>query len=175
MRKRIFIMLGLFLIMAGCSSSNYDMQVETGMKSLKDGNYSDATMWFEKAEKEKSTNEAKTYMNIAKWMDNGATALKAGKYQEAMENANQVIQTKKDATLEKAVKANAEEMLQQAKDIEQKEKTKAEKQKKIDEEGIDKAIKAVDSVDEVREKQKKVGEALDKAEEAKEKIEAKKN
>ncbi|MGQ0418277.1 hypothetical protein ACT4UL_28110, partial [Bacillus sp. HC-TM] len=36
-------------------------------------------------------------------------------------------------------------------------------------------IKAVDSIDEVKEKEKKVSEALDKAEEAQAKIEAKKN
>ena len=49
------------------------------------------------------------------------------------------------------------------------------KRRKVEEEGIDKIIKAVDSIDEVKEKEKKVSEALDKAEEAQAKIEAKKN
>lgn len=35
--------------MAGCS--NYDTYIETGMQSLKDEKYSDATMWFEKQKK----------------------------------------------------------------------------------------------------------------------------
>ncbi|MFJ8526950.1 hypothetical protein [Bacillus sp. NPDC094106] len=174
MRKISFAMLCLLFVMAGCSS-NYDIQMETGMQALKDGKYSDAIMWFEKAEKEKSTEEAKSYKEVAKLMDHGASALKDGKYLEVKDDANQVLQKKKDASLEKAVKSNAEEMLQKAKDIEEKEKTRVEKQKKVDEEGIDKVIKAVDSVDEAREKQKKVGESLDKAETEKEKIEAKKN
>lgn len=162
-------------MLAGCSASNYDAHVEAGMKALKDEKYSDAIMWFEKADQEKSTDETKTYMKVAKWMEHGATALKAGDYKQAMEDSNQVINTKKDTTLEKAVKSNAEDMLQKAKDIEQKEITREEKRKKIEEQGIDKAIKAVDSVDEVSEKQKEIGESLDKAEKVKEKIEAKKN
>ncbi|MGG2015472.1 hypothetical protein [Bacillus sp. S10(2024)] len=162
-------------MLAGCSTSNYDAHVEAGMKALKDAKYSDAIMWFEKADQEKSTDKTKTYMKVANWMEYGAKALKDGDYKQALEDSNQVIDIKKDATLEKAVKSNAEDMLQKAKDIEKKEITREEKRKKIEEEGIDKAIKAVDSIDEIREKQKDIGESLDKAEKVKEKIEAKKN
>ncbi len=49
MKKISFVMLFLLVVMAGCS--NYDTYIETGMQSLKDEKYSDATMWFEKAEK----------------------------------------------------------------------------------------------------------------------------
>lgn len=108
-------------------------------------------------------------------MEHGATALKDGDYKQVMEDSNQVINIKKDASLEKVVKPNAEDLLQKAKDIENKEITREEKRKKIEEQGIDKAIKAVDSVDDIREKQKEIGESLDKAEKVKEKIEAKKN
>lgn len=174
MRKISFVMLFLLVVMTGCSS-NYDTYIETGMQALEGEKYSDAVMWFEKAEEEKFTEETKSYKDVAKLMDHGATALKDGKYLEAKEDANEVLQMKKVASLEKAVKSNAENMLQNAKDIEEKEKERVAKQRKVDEEGIDKVIKAVDSIDEAREKQKKVGEALDKAESAKEKIEAKKN
>ena len=44
------------------------------------------------------------------------------------------------------------------------------KRKKVEEAGIDKLIKAVDSIDDVKEKEKKVSEALDKAEEAQAKL-----
>lgn len=60
-------------------------------------------MWFEKAEKEKSGNEAKSYKEVAERMDHGATALKDGKYLEAKDIANEVLQKKKDDELEKAV------------------------------------------------------------------------
>ncbi|MCM3736708.1 hypothetical protein M3215_12985 [Bacillus cytotoxicus] len=162
-------------MLAGCSISNYDAHVEAGMQALKDEKYSDAMMWFEKADQEKSTDETKSFMKVAKQMEHGATALKDGDYKQAMEDSNQVINMKKDATLEKAVKSHAEDMLQKAKDVEKKEITREEKRKKMEEQGIDKAIKAVDSVGEIREKQKEIGESLDKAEKAKEKIEAKKN
>ncbi|SFI03349.1 MULTISPECIES: DUF4398 domain-containing protein [unclassified Bacillus (in: firmicutes)] len=175
MKKRILTIGCLFIMLAGCGTSNYGAHVEAGMKALKDEKYSDAIMWFEKADQEKSTDETKTFMKVAKWMEHGATALKDGDYKQAMEDSNQVINIKKDTTLEKAVKSNAEDMLQKAKDIENKEITREEKRKKIEEKGIDKAIKAVDSVDEIREKQKEIGESLDKAEKVKEKIEAKKN
>ena len=65
-------------------------------------------------------------------------------------------------------------MLQKAKDVEEKVNERVAKRRKVEEEGIDKLIKAVDSIDDVKEK-KKVSEALDKAEEAQAKIEAKKN
>ena len=175
LRKFIFTIGCLFIMLAGCSTSNYDAHVDAGMKALKDEKYSDAIMWFEKANQEKSTDETKNYMKVAKWMESGASALKDGDYKQTIEKANQVIDMKKDASLEKAVESNAEEMLQKAKDIEKKEEARDEKRKKIEEDGIDKAIKVVDSVDKVREKQKEIGESLDKAEKAKEKIEAKKN
>ncbi|MBJ8057665.1 DUF4398 domain-containing protein [Bacillus cereus] len=173
MKKLSFVMLFLLVVMAGCS--NYDTYIETGMQSLKDEKYSDATMWFEKAEKEKSGNEAKSYKEVAERMDYGATALKDGKYLEAKDIANEVLQKKKDDALEKAVTSNAENLLQKAKDVEKKVNERVAKRRKVEEEGIDKLIKAVDSIDDVKEKEKKVSETLDKAEEAQAKIEAKKN
>lgn len=109
MKKLSFVMLFLLVMMAGCS--NYDTYIETGMQSLKDEKYSDAAMWFEKAEKEKSGNEAKSYKEMAEKMDHGATALKDGRYLEAKDIANEVLQMKKDDALEKAVTSNAENML----------------------------------------------------------------
>lgn len=173
MKKISFVMLFLLVVMTGCS--NYDTYIETGMQSLKNKKYSDATMWFEKAEKEKSGNEAKSYKEVAEIMDHGATALRDGKYLEAKDIANEVLQKKKDDALEKAVTSNAEDMLQKAKDVEKKVNERVAKRKKVEEAGIDKLIKAVDSIDDVKEKEKKVSEALDKAEEAQTKIEEKKN
>ena len=60
--KLSFVMLFLLVVMAGCS--NYDTYIETGMQSLKDEKYSDATMWFEKAEKE---NREMKRNHIKKW------------------------------------------------------------------------------------------------------------
>lgn len=88
-------------------------------------------------------------------MDNGATALKDGKYLEAKDIANEVLQMKKDDALETAVTSNAENMLQKAKDVEEKVNEREAKRRKVEEEGIDKLIKAVDSIDDVKEKEKK--------------------
>lgn len=54
--------------------------------------------------------------------------------------------------------------------MEEKVNERVAKRRKVEEEGIDKLIKAVDSIDEVKEKEKKVSEALDKAEEAQAKL-----
>ena len=62
MKKLSFVMLFLLVVMAGCS--NYDTYIETGMQSLKDEKYSDATMWFEKAEKR---NREMKRNHIKKW------------------------------------------------------------------------------------------------------------
>ena len=48
-----------------------------------------------KSRKEKSGNEAKSYKEVAEKMDHGATALKDGKYLEAKDIANEVLQKKK--------------------------------------------------------------------------------
>ena len=74
MKKLSFVMLFLLVVMAGCS--NYDTYIETGMQSLKDEKYSDATMWFEKAEKEKSGNEAKSYKEMAEKMASRSNGIK---------------------------------------------------------------------------------------------------
>ncbi|AIM11020.1 putative lipoprotein [Bacillus anthracis] len=63
---------------------------------------------LKKTEKEKSGNEAKSYKEMAEKMDHGATALKDGKYLEAKDIANEVLQMKKDDALETAVTSNAE-------------------------------------------------------------------
>ncbi len=159
--------------MAGCS--NYDTYIETGMQSLKDEKYSDATMCLKK---QKKRNREMKRNHIKKWPRKWITeptALKDGKYLEAKDIANEVLQMKKDDALETAVTSNAENMLQKAKDVEKKVNERVAKRRKVEEEGIDKLIKAVDSIDDVKEKEKKVSEALDKAEEAQAKIEAKKN
>ncbi len=106
-------MLFLLVVMVGCS--NYDTYIETGMQSLKDEKYSDATMWFEKAEKEKSGNEAKSYKEMAEKMDHGATALKDGKYLEAKDIANEVLQMKKDDELEKSCNIKCREYASKSK------------------------------------------------------------
>ena len=54
--------------------------------------------WFEK-QKKKSGNEAKSYKEMAEKMDHGATALKDGKYLEAKDIANEVLQMKKTMRL----------------------------------------------------------------------------
>ena len=48
-----------------------------------------------KKQKKKSGNEAKSYKEMAEKMDRGATALKDGKYLEAKDIANEVLQMKK--------------------------------------------------------------------------------
>lgn len=60
--KLSFVMLFLLVVMAGCS--NYDTYIETGMQSLKDEKYSDATMWFEK---QKKRNQEMKRNHIKKW------------------------------------------------------------------------------------------------------------
>ena len=52
-----------------------------------------------KKQKKKSGNEAKSYKEMAEKMDHGATALKDGKYLEAKDIANEVLQMKKTMRL----------------------------------------------------------------------------
>ena len=69
----------------------------------------------------------------------------------------------------KSCNIKCREYASKAKDVEEKVNERVAKRRKVEEEGIDKIIKAVDSIDEVK-KEKKVSEALDKAEEAQAKL-----
>ena len=81
-------MLFLLVVMAGCS--NYDTYIETGMQSLKDEKYSDATMWFEKAEKRNREMKRNRKENGSR-----SDSIKRRKYLEAKDIANEVLQMKK--------------------------------------------------------------------------------
>ncbi len=54
-----------------------------------------------KRQKRNQGNEAKSYKEVAEKMDHGATALKDGKYLEAKDIANEVLQRKKMMNLKK--------------------------------------------------------------------------
>lgn len=117
--------LGLLIVASGCSSKVYDEQVDSGKQAIEKGEYTDAVNSFEKAAKDKSTDEIQKYIRLANDMKDSATALKEEKYEAAIANAEKVTKEKTDDKIFKSAKEQADKTIKTAKSSqEQKESTK---------------------------------------------------
>ncbi len=125
--------LGLLIVASGCSSKMYDEQVDSGKKAIEKGEYADAVNSFEKAAKDKSTDEIQKYIRLANDMKDSATALKEEKYEVAIANAEKVTKEKTDDKIFKSAKEQADKIIKTAKSSqEQQESTKKEIKKQQD-------------------------------------------
>ncbi|ADH10013.1 MULTISPECIES: outer membrane protein assembly factor BamD [Bacillus cereus group] len=95
MKKVMATVLGLLIVASGCSSKMYDEQVDSGKKAIEKGEYADAVNSFEKAAKDKSTDEIQKYIRLANDMKDSATALKEEKYEVAIANAEKITKEKR--------------------------------------------------------------------------------
>nr|WP_276561239.1 hypothetical protein [Bacillus paramycoides] len=119
--------LGLMIVASGCSSKVYDEQVDSGQKAIEKGEYANAVSSFEKAAKDKSTDEIQKYIRLANDMKDSATALKDEKYEVAIANAEKVTKEKTDDKIYKSAKEQADKIIKTAKSSqEQAESTKKE-------------------------------------------------
>lgn len=117
--------LGLLIVASGCSSKVYDEQVDSGKQAIEKGEYTDAVNSFEKAAKDKSTDEIQKYIRLANDMKDSATTLKEEKYEAAIANAEKVTKEKTDDKIFKSAKEQADKIIKTAKSSqEQKESTK---------------------------------------------------
>ncbi|KAB2357049.1 hypothetical protein CN544_21785 [Bacillus toyonensis] len=125
MKKVMATVLGLLIVASGCSSKVYDEQVDSGKQAIEKGEYTDAVNSFEKAAKDKSTDEIQKYIRLANDMKDSATALKEEKYEAAIANAEKVTKEKTDDKIFKSAKEQADKIIKTAKSSqEQKESTK---------------------------------------------------
>ena len=155
--------LGLLIVASGCSSKMYDEQVDSGKKAIEKGEYADAVNSFEKAAKDKSTDEIQKYIRLANDMKDSATALKEEKYEVAIANAEKVTKEKTDDKIFKSAKEQADKIIKTAKSSqEQQESTKKEIQSGKDllnQQKYDEAYQAFKEIAEKKESPKLVSEA----------------
>lgn len=119
--------LGLLIVASGCSPKMYDEQVDSGKKAIEKGEYADAVNSFEKAAKDKSTDDIQKYIRLANDMKDSATALKEEKYEVAIANAEKVTKETTDDKIFKSAKVQADKIVKTAKSSqEQQESTKKE-------------------------------------------------
>ncbi|KXO03117.1 hypothetical protein AYK81_28790 [Bacillus thuringiensis] len=155
--------LGLLIVASGCSSKMYDEQVDSGKKAIEKGEYADAVNSFEKAAKDKSTDEIQKYIRLANDMKDSATALKEEKYEVAIANAEKVTKEKTDDKIFKSAKEQADKIIKTAKSSqEQKESTKKEIQSGKDllnQQKYDEAYQAFKTIADRKESPQLVSEA----------------
>ncbi len=119
--------LGLLIVASGCSSKMYDEQVDSGKKAIEKGEYADAVNSFEKAAKDKPTDDIQKYIRLANDMKDSATALKEEKYEVAIANSEKVTKEKTDDKIFNSAKVQADKIIKTAKSSqEQQESTKKE-------------------------------------------------
>lgn len=155
--------LGLLIVASGCSSKMYDEQVDSGKKAIEKGEYADAVNSFEKAAKDKSTDEIQKYIRLANDIKDSATALKEEKYEVAIANAEKVTKEKTDDKIFKSAKEQADKIIKSAKSSqEQKESTKKEIQSGKDllnQQKYDEAYQAFKTIADRKESPQLVSEA----------------
>ncbi|KMP23028.1 axoneme-associated protein mst101 [Bacillus cereus] len=155
--------LGLLIVASGCSSKMYDEQVDSGKKAIEKGEYADAVNSFEKAAKDKSTDEIQKYIRLANDMKDSATALKEEKYEVAIANAEKVTKEKTDDKIFKSAKEQADKIIKTAKSSqEQQESTKKEIQSGKDllnQQKYDEAYQAFKAIADKKESPQLVSEA----------------
>ncbi|MED3037473.1 hypothetical protein AVT_06765 [Bacillus tropicus] len=117
--KKLMMIICLILLTVGCSSKEYDQQMGLGKKAMENGQYKEAVRYFENAAKEKSTDEIQQYIRLANQMQDSEEALKDGKYEVAIVSAEKVMQIKE----EKVIKGKAEQLIKEAKDLQEKTKS----------------------------------------------------
>lgn len=163
MKKVMAMVLGLLIVASGCSSKVYDEQVDSGQKAIEKGEYADAVNFFEKAAKEKSTDEIQKYIRLANAMQDSASALKDEKYEVAIANAEKVTKEKTDDKIYKSAKEQADKIIKTAKSSqEQTESAKKEIQSGRDllaQQKYDEAYQTFKTVAERKEPQQLVKEA----------------
>ncbi|GCF69126.1 hypothetical protein BC2903_29450 [Bacillus cereus] len=163
MKKVIATVLGVLIVASGCSSKVYDEQVDSGKKAIENGEYAEAVNSFEKAAKEKSTDEIQKYIGLANDMQDSASALKDEKYEVAIANAEKVTKEKSDDKIYKSAKDQADKIIKTAKTSQEKtESAKAEIQSGKDflaQQKYDEAYQIFKTVAERKEPQQLVKEA----------------
>ncbi|MGG0359607.1 hypothetical protein ABEY57_24130 [Bacillus tropicus] len=163
MKKVMATVLGLLIVASGCSSKMYDEQVDSGKKAIEKGEYADAVNSFEKAAKDKSTDEIQKYIRLANDIKDSATALKEEKYEVAIANAEKVTKEKTDDKIFKSAKEQADKIIKSAKSSqEQKESTKKEIQSGKDllnQQKYDEAYQAFKTIADRKESPQLVSEA----------------
>ncbi|GAB6552314.1 hypothetical protein bcgnr5378_05400 [Bacillus cereus] len=120
MKKVMATVLGVLIVASGCSSKVYDEQVDSGKKAIENGEYAAAVNSFEKAAKEKSTDEIQKYIGLANDMQDSASALKDEKYEVAIANAEKVTKEKLDDKIYKSAKEQADKIIKTAKTSQEK-------------------------------------------------------
>ncbi|GGE79552.1 hypothetical protein [Priestia taiwanensis] len=170
MKKMIVMFFCSLIILSGCGSKVYDEQVDLGIKAIDKGDYTEAINSFEKAKKEKDTDEVQNYIQLVNNLQESASALKDEKYEEAITTAEKVLKEEMDEKISSFIKTKAEEIIEAAKDSqEQVESIKKEIQvgkDLLNQQKYDEAIQTFKTVSEKEKPEQLVKEAISLMDEA---------
>ncbi|EZP75192.1 hypothetical protein H839_16868 [Parageobacillus genomosp. 1] len=114
MKKRSLFIFFLLLLLAGCSSKEYERYMELGTKAVKEENYNEAVSYFQKALEKKNKEEAKLALKFSEQMKEAVDAFNDGKFEAAIFIAENIKNAKGTFSVVAVIKAKAEKMLKEA-------------------------------------------------------------
>ena len=117
--KRLWIFAFLAILVAGCTTREYDSNMELGKSQLKEENYLEAHEAFELAYKDSKTAEAKELKELSGFLADGMLAYEDEKFDKAQAHFKEAAAYKAKYKEGKQMVKKAEEMLGQSLDTEE--------------------------------------------------------
>lgn len=127
MKRRTSVLLFLLLLLlSGCSSKAYDNELELGITALKKERYEEALASFNKAAKEKSTDEIQQYITFTSYMIDSLVFFNKGEFSSAIQTSKKVSTSKENSEIIEILKPKALKLQSDVKELEVKVKTATE-------------------------------------------------
>lgn len=108
--KKVLIAGCLFLLTA-CTPKEYSMNVSTGQEQLKKENFAEALTSFEKAQKEKKTEEVEVFIKAAHLLNESTVALNEGRFDSSVQQAEEAQKIKSEDKVKKTIHEKAEQLI----------------------------------------------------------------
>ena len=125
--KKVLI-AGCVLLLTACTPKEYSQNIRTGQKQLQGENFVAALTSFEKAQKEKNTEEVKVFIKAAHLLNESSEALEEGKFAESTQHAEKAQAVAGEEEMKKIIDKQAEQLITESQVL--------SKQQKAMEEGI---------------------------------------
>jgi hypothetical protein len=149
-------------LISGCSSKAYDTELESGKAALKEEKYEDALASFNKAAKEKSTDEIQQYIKFTTYMIDSQDFLNKGEFSSAILTSKKVSSSKEKSEIIEILKPKALKLQSDATELEGTLKSASEELAKgknlLEENNFDEAYTTFQTISQIKEQHPKLEE-----------------
>lgn len=115
--KKIIFAICCILLLCGCTPKAYTENMTKGEAAFKEGDYEKSAKLFEKAQKEKDTDEVNDLITLSNLLFESKRAIYTGELETSISKAKEVKEYKSDAKLLSYAKKEADKLLKEANDL----------------------------------------------------------